>query len=138
MENETENKITEDSPKVQPVKKDYILSVSILISAVIFVGAWVYTTGLKSDAPRKEMTAANLNDLALTLEEKVLPSEGVVLPVRWGDLGIKLASAGVIDQQKFDSMYASRGGISETNRRLLEKSRQWEYKNNFGKFRISS
>ena len=122
MENETENKITEDSPKVQPVKKDYILSVSILISAVIFVGAWVYTTGLKSDAPRKEMTAANLNDLALTLEEKVLPSEGVVLPVRWGDLGIKLASAGVIDQQKFDSMYASRGGISETNRRLLEKA----------------
>ena len=35
-------------------------------------------------------------------EEVVLPSEGIVLPVRWEDLGMKLVSTGVIDGQKLD------------------------------------
>ncbi len=131
MENETENKIIEELPEVQPVKKNYGLSVSIFISALIIVGGWIYATGLKNNASQKETATASLSDLALTSEEELLPSEGVILPVRWGDLGLKLASAGVIDRQKFDSIYASRGGISEVDRRLLEET-------NNGDIRITS
>ncbi|MBI2628051.1 MAG: hypothetical protein HYW71_01280 [Candidatus Niyogibacteria bacterium] len=62
------------------------------------------------------------NQSDLNLEEAVLPSEGVVLPVRWGDLGRKLVSAGVIDQQKFESLYADRGGLKESERKFIESA----------------
>ena len=52
----------------------------------------------------------------------MLPAEGVVLPVRWGDLGVKLISVGVIDRQKFELLYAGRGGLEESERKLLESA----------------
>ena len=103
MENETQNQI--------PEKKDHLLSASILVSAIILAGAWIYTAGLK---------AANLEsktDIATNKE-----SEGIVLPVRWGDLGAEMINAGVIDQEKFESLYAERGGIDEESKRLLYQS----------------
>lgn len=53
------------------------------------------------------------------LEAAVLPQEGAVLPVLWGDLGKKLVDAGVIDSEKFEKVYATRGGLSEEERGLL-------------------
>ena len=52
--------------------------------------------------------------------QKVIPEDGVVLPVRWGDLGAKMTSVGVIDKTQFEEMYAGRGGLSEGERKLLE------------------
>lgn len=49
----------------------------------------------------------------------VLPQGGVELPVMWGDLGKKLVEAGVIDAEKFEQVYASRGGLSEEDKALL-------------------
>ena len=43
------------------------------------------------------------------------------IPVRWGDLGIQMAEAGVIDRQKFDAVYADRGGIGDDIKALLEQ-----------------
>ncbi len=48
--------------------------------------------------------------------------DGAVLPVVWGDLGKKLVEKGVIDLEKFESLYASRGGIPEELRELLTAS----------------
>ncbi|HEY4497321.1 MAG TPA: hypothetical protein VJC20_00990 [Candidatus Paceibacterota bacterium] len=87
MENELQDKVVE-----QP-KKDYTLPASILISAIILAGAWVYTD----------------KTLVSALEEKVLPPEGVVLPIRWGDLGAQLVNAGVIDSNKFKVIYEESG-----------------------------
>ncbi|OGI68955.1 hypothetical protein A3A09_01900 [Candidatus Nomurabacteria bacterium RIFCSPLOWO2_01_FULL_42_20] len=53
------------------------------------------------------------------IEEKVFPEE-IVLPVRWGDLGYQMAQAGVIDKQKFEELYESRGGLSVEEKKLLE------------------
>ena len=37
-------------------------------------------------------------------KEKVIPTKGFDLPISWGDLGPKLISLGVIDQEKFNSL----------------------------------
>lgn len=36
---------------------------------------------------------------------KVLPKEGYTLPIKWGDLGVKLVQLGVIDLEKFKKLY---------------------------------
>src|SRR3989344_4918222 len=53
------------------------------------------------------------------IEKEVLPAEGVILPVRWGDLGSQLVKAGVINADKFESVYKDRGGLDEESQRLL-------------------
>lgn len=47
------------------------------------------------------------------IEAVVTPAEGVRLPVRWGDLGKQLIESGTIDKDKFEALYAQRGGIDE-------------------------
>ncbi len=42
----------------------------------------------------------SLLDLS-SIEQEVIPQEGIELPISWGDLGPKLVSAGVIDLPKF-------------------------------------
>lgn len=120
MEHETQNQLPEDSPAAEPVKKDYLLPASILISVIIIAGAWVYTTGLKSQQNQSETKIQPQTEVATSaLEQKVLPSEGVVLPVRWGDLGAKLVSAGAIDADKFKAIYEQRGVFTEEYKNLL-------------------
>ena len=52
-------------------------------------------------------------------EESVTPSAGVVIPVKWGDLGKQMIDAGVIDQAKFESIYSDRGGLDEQSKKML-------------------
>ncbi len=47
------------------------------------------------------------------LAEAVRPSDGMTLPVRWDDLGKQMVEAGVIDADKFESLYAGRGGLGD-------------------------
>lgn len=55
----------------------------------------------------------------IELEKKVLPSQGIVLPVAWGDLGKKMVESGVIDAAKFEQIYSQRSGLSEEEKKLL-------------------
>lgn len=120
----------DEEAATESVKKDYLLPASILILAVIIAGAWVYTTGLKiQNAPQKAVGSSISSSAQKSgLEEKVLPSEGVVLPVRWGDLGVKMASVGVINKEKLESLYAGRGGLSGEEKKLLEDDRSGQLK----------
>jgi hypothetical protein len=59
------------------------------------------------------------NQKALTLGERVLPSGGVELPIVWGDLGKRMIQSGVIDAEKLEQVYASRGGLTEDEKKLL-------------------
>lgn len=111
MENENQEK----------PKTDRGLSASILISAIIIAGAWVYTTGLKTSGDPVGAEPVSGEKVATTdLEELVLPPDGIELPVRWGDLGAKMISAGVIDSKKFEAIYIGRGGIGPEEKKLLE------------------
>ena len=95
------------------MKKNILLAGSILLAALILAGTWIYTARLKSSSTpsAKERTEV--------LGGKVLPPDGVQLPVRWGNLGTQLLAAGVIDQQKFEALYAGRGGLKGDEQKLL-------------------
>jgi len=42
--------------------------------------------------------------------------------VKWGNLGIKMTEAGVIDKAKFENLYAERGGLSAVDKKMLSDS----------------
>ncbi|MCR4306490.1 MAG: hypothetical protein NUV42_00820 [Candidatus Yonathbacteria bacterium] len=46
--------------------------------------------------------------------------QGVELPASWGDLGVQMIDAGVIDRAKFEALYQGRGGMSLSEKRFLE------------------
>ncbi len=101
----------------------YLLPASIAFAAVLIAGAWIYTTGLRyrnNQAETQPQPRAQEGTITNSLEEKVLPSGGMTLPVVWGDLGSKLVSAGVIDAEKFKAMYETRGAFSEEYKNLLQ------------------
>jgi len=39
--------------------------------------------------------------------------------LHWGDMGIRMVEAGIIDEVKFESLYAQRGGLNEVDKKLL-------------------
>ncbi|HEY4527715.1 MAG TPA: hypothetical protein VJL09_01595, partial [Candidatus Paceibacterota bacterium] len=77
------------------VAKDYSVPISIIAAALLVSGAWIYTSEVKIMAPGEKQESQE--------------STEVVLPVRWGDLGAKMASVGAIDAEKLEALYASRG-----------------------------
>ena len=124
MENENYNQTPEDVSDEEivsepTVKRDYLIPVSILISSVILASAWVYTTGLKAQTNQKVSVASSQQVPVSELEAKVLPSQGIELPVVWGDLGAKLVSTGVIDADKFKAIYEQRGTFTDEYKNLL-------------------
>ncbi len=102
-------------------KRDYFLPLSVLFAALIIAIAWVYTTGKHTAA--KPNDPASFSDVSQkssdNSEEAVIPSEGAFLPVKWNDLGQKMIEAGVIDAQKFESIYSQRGGLDAEGKQLL-------------------
>ena len=115
-----------------PPKKDYFLPISVMISAVFIVTALMYKTGFENPNNAKKVAiSANAENIqGSAIEGEILPSEGFVLPVRWGDLGVKMTNAGVIDKQKLEMLYAERGGLSGEEKKLLENTEN-------GKLRIT-
>ena len=100
------------------VKKDYLLPISFLISSLFVVGAWIYTSGLQVINNKNEITTSEVGETSV-LEEMVLPSPGVILPVVWGDLGSQLVNFGAIDANKVRSIYEDRGEFTKEYEELL-------------------
>ena len=103
----------------KPVKKDYFLGICILAAALIVTGAWVYDAAVSKNGDR---LVADSDRLTAELTKKVLPASGVVLPVKWNNLGAKLIEAGVIDIKKFEELYQQRGGLDDYSKKLLYDS----------------
>ncbi|MCA9333387.1 hypothetical protein KDA00_05960 [Candidatus Saccharibacteria bacterium] len=53
------------------------------------------------------------------LQAQVLPEEGIEISVKWGDIGKRLVETGVIDEEKFTSLFKS-GPISSANNEYEE------------------
>ncbi len=49
----------------------------------------------------------------------VLPAAGIEIPVKWGDSGSKLVDTGVIDGEKFMSLYRINGKLDEETEKLI-------------------
>ncbi len=92
--------------EVQPIKSNP-LPASILVSVLIIAGAVIYSGGQKSESVQIAPIAG---------------TAGGELPVRWGSLGEEMINAGVIDAEKLESLYASRGGLTKEMEALLRGS----------------
>src|SRR3989338_9907857 len=113
--NKNENEVKR--VKAESLLKDHLLPFSILLSALILSSVWIYTAELEAGSGKKTVKAEA--EQGSVLEEKVLPKDGVLLPVKWGDLGAKMQSVGVINGKQFTALYEQRGGLSEEEKNLL-------------------
>ncbi|MEK7590149.1 MAG: hypothetical protein AAB454_00370 [Patescibacteria group bacterium] len=110
MENETQLK----------QKNNYLLPASIFLSTVIIAAAVFYVNNGGGNSQANILNSNNKSEE--NLEGLVLPPNGVELPIRWEDLGVRMIKSGVIDADKIEALYAERGGLNEEMRRLLYSS----------------
>src|SRR3990167_576278 len=105
---------------VQKRENRYSVPIAIVISAVIISGSYYL-----SNKNATERIFANKNIVQKTqkqvseIEEAVIPSNGVVLPVSLGNLGKQLVDSGVIDVEKFKAIYKNRGQFTDEHDQLL-------------------
>lgn len=103
-------------------KKDnlYSIPIAIVLSAVVISGSYYFSNkyAVERVASSKNIVQKTLAQVS-EIEEDVTPSEGVVLPVTWGDLGVRLVESGAIDAEKFKAIYESRGQFTEEEKQLL-------------------
>jgi len=102
METETKKRTIED------IVRKYATPLSI-------IGAGIIIAVSLDASPPREINADSL-------QESVIPSAGVELPITWGNLGAKLVETGAIDPAKMAALYESRGGFSDEYRKLLERN----------------
>lgn len=124
MDNETTQEISKESTHVEVENKvgnKYMLPVSIIISGIMITYAIFNANGNWSPQTlaAKKIASQESNEQLSALEEAVLPSNGVVLPVSWGGLGSALVSAGVIDADKLTALYNGRGAFTNEYEDLL-------------------
>jgi hypothetical protein len=98
-----------------------LLAIALLAGWLAISQSATQFTSQKSVQQSAEVSGASgkTGDELKALEEKVLPPEGMTLPVRWGDIGRRLIDTGVIDAEKFEQLYAQRGGLTEEEKQLL-------------------
>lgn len=86
----------------------YLIPASIILSTIIVVYAW--TNGNQKLVP----SSKNNN------ESSQIANQTIELPIVWGNLGAQMINAGVIDRPQFEALYQSRGGLNDSDKRLLE------------------
>lgn len=105
-------------------KKRFILFIaisvitSVIINVLIIIAAWFYLTGGFSSP---QAPSEKEQKIYADLSEKIVPSEGAILPVKFNDIGVKLVETGVIDIKKFESLYENRGGLDQQAKDILYK-----------------
>jgi len=77
---------------------------------------------VEMNASRKPMITPGAEaELFEQVRAQVLPEEGITLPIRWGSWLPRLVEEGIIDIQKFEASFDSRGGLTEEQKSLLTR-----------------
>ncbi|NQV88537.1 MAG: hypothetical protein HQ402_03215 [Parcubacteria group bacterium] len=97
------------------------LSVFIIILSFLFVIYISYYRGDKSNI-NSSLVGEKSSLPAYSFKDEVVSSQGVELPVIWGDLGSKLVQTGVIDAEKLRSIYPPGVFTDEYTELLLGKT----------------
>jgi len=98
--------------------KEYAVPLAILVAGLMLAVSYYLVQTEAGSGARFAVQNAPVG----ALQEAVLPSEGVELPVTWGDLGKKLVDAGAIDAAGMEGLYRERGRMSAEYRTLLTGS----------------
>ncbi len=131
MENELhhhESEPVEESPQKvsrENPQRDWFMPASIFVSAIIIGASLVYYGNtMRGTSPSVESPPATAKqDAAIAaLQNKVVSTNGVTLPVRWGDLGKQMVTTGVINESQFYALYKQNGGLSSDMNALLDNA----------------
>ena len=90
-------------------KTNYLMLAGVLFSIAIIAYAWAN--------PIQKPIASNLES---NIGKQF--ANQVELPIVWGNLGVQMISAGIIDGEKFESIYATRGDLTNEVKELLYES----------------
>ena len=118
-------KKTENSKREQAISKDATIWKQVALIAIVILALTQLDAISDFAEPyfkqgNQQGKAPALQDGEQTkLEQRVLPEEGVPLPVRWNSFGNQMVETGVIDKEKFEALYAQRGGLDENAKQLL-------------------
>lgn len=103
----------------------------VAVMAVVFILGTIYGPGLRAKlkggavtgaaltAPKETANGAADAEIA-ALAEAVVPSGGIILPVKWGDYGRQLVEKGVIDREQFIALYQDRLGLGPNELKMLD------------------
>lgn len=105
----------------QPNKNAFVIGLSIILSGSFILGAWAYVRypQFLGEARSLQASAGLGAEAGTSLESAVIPAEGYVLPIVWGDLGKRLIESGAIDEVKFKRVYTTRGGLTVAEQAML-------------------
>jgi len=131
--NQTDNNMQSDEPRKKENTSYWKLIVFVFIVLLVFTQFFDVNISIKPRFGSGKNQAAGIaqNQDSSNLEKLVLPSDGIILPVKWGDFGKQMIEAGVIDKDKFESLYSQRGGLDEEENQLLYGSDNSNLKINF-------
>lgn len=106
------------------MRKSIPLSMALLIAinstlGVAIIQYYFYKNQMKELVAYREQLSNTPEKQAERLQAEVLPEIGVVLPVKWGDVGKRLVDIGVIDEEKFMKLFKG-GPLSSQNNNYSE------------------
>ena len=107
MENENKTKKEIDSK----------LLMSVVVVIILIVGASLYTVRLSKSQQLEGLS--HPARLSAEQQKKLALQDWIELPVVWGDMGVKMIDAGVIDKDKFENLYSGRGGLAVSDEKFL-------------------
>src|SRR3989344_8450735 len=97
----------------QQTKRPLVETYAVPILIVFIALGALLLQARPSEGNGTELSNADYEAIA----ETVVPSDGVEIPLAWGDLGKQLVESGSIDREKWLELY---GSLSEEEKRLLD------------------
>ena len=95
-----------------------------IVMLAVFLSGWVGYAGLPQALAAVSETTTSTSSakklvVSKSLQDEVLPPQGVKIPAKWGNLGRELVVSGAIDPAKFRQYYAESGGLTAEESNLL-------------------
>lgn len=117
---ETKKLVVDPNTRLTSPKKKVNFKLIFQTIAVLLFGAFVYTQFIDPETKiNLEARVNKSNQEHAIMAEKVLPSNGIVIPVQWGNLGKQMTDTGIIDKDKFEELYSQRGSLNEESKQIL-------------------